>query len=150
LVSSRILRCTIPRDLLTPLDRFHHRVHRVRLSVLLLRITDADFESGAWFTFLLRCRPMEGYWDHNIGASCYSMDLFKSLGIANTGRSRKHTLSTQLLIPVSFQHGYRHFLRELARYHYLEPSHVSPYTRLLDRSSESRLPVGSDYLLNDP
>lgn len=35
-------------------------------------------------TFFLHCDPMRGHWDHGIGATCYSIDLFIVFALLNT------------------------------------------------------------------
>lgn len=51
------------------------------------------YSFGAWLTFFLRCRPMEGFWDRRYSASCYSMQLLVTFGLINTG---KHFSDTEL------------------------------------------------------
>jgi hypothetical protein len=39
-------------------------------------------------TFFLHCKPMQAHWDHTIkGAKCYSIDLFITFALINTGVS---------------------------------------------------------------
>jgi hypothetical protein len=55
----------------------------------------SDFTSGAWFTFFLRCRPMAAFWDPRLGGTCYSMQLFKSFAMANTGENKEHVFEIE-------------------------------------------------------
>ncbi|KAI0393936.1 hypothetical protein F5Y17DRAFT_458467 [Xylariaceae sp. FL0594] len=41
----------------------------------------------AFLTLFLYCQPLEGFWDHSGHAKCYSLDLFKKFGLANTALS---------------------------------------------------------------
>ncbi|KAJ4291258.1 hypothetical protein N0V88_006259 [Collariella sp. IMI 366227] len=36
-------------------------------------------------TFLLRCFPMQGYWDKTIGPKCYDIQIFVKFSLVNTG-----------------------------------------------------------------
>lgn len=39
-------------------------------------------------TFFLHCKPMQAHWDYTIkGAKCYSIDLFITFALINTGVS---------------------------------------------------------------
>ena len=43
----------------------------------------------ATMTFFLYCQPMEAFWDHTIkNAKCYSLHLFITFALINTGASR--------------------------------------------------------------
>ncbi|KAH8892711.1 hypothetical protein GQ53DRAFT_118711 [Thozetella sp. PMI_491] len=39
----------------------------------------------AWMTFFLFCQPLALIWDHTLEGHCYSIDLFVTFGLVNTG-----------------------------------------------------------------
>ncbi|KAI0152745.1 hypothetical protein GGR57DRAFT_170437 [Xylariaceae sp. FL1272] len=41
----------------------------------------------AILTLILYCRPIDGFWDHDLGAECYSIQLFVQFGLANSALS---------------------------------------------------------------
>jgi hypothetical protein len=62
--------------------------------------------------------------------------------MANTGRYQHCTHSDGKLTFNSFQHNHRCAVGQLANTYHLGSSNIFSYTRLSDRSLESRLPVG--------
>jgi hypothetical protein len=69
---------------LTVRNRLCRHLFRVSLSLVSWR-RSTDFNSGAWLTFFLRCRPMAAFWNPGLSGTCYSTELFKSVAMANTG-----------------------------------------------------------------
>ncbi|KAI0408569.1 hypothetical protein F4802DRAFT_355134 [Xylaria palmicola] len=58
----------------------------------------------AWLTLFLYCKPLEGFWNPNAGAKCYSIQLFIRFGLANTALSIfTDILLASLPIPVIWQ-----------------------------------------------
>jgi hypothetical protein len=97
-------------------------------------------------SFILRCRPLAGFWDKSLNADCYSLDLFIRLGLASTGKNSlsiklSKNCSLTLILRHSIWNGHQRNVRNIARSRDLETPYATTYPIIPDWHFQHRLPV---------